>query len=447
MRRPILITIAGGLVLIGITVFGAYLYLRPSVLRVAVGPLGGEDYKLMAGAAELAAKDNQIRLRLIGQPSTAASAEALEHGDADLAVVRSDEAMPANGLTAVILHRNAAVFVAPGRSPVHKIADLRGRTVGIIGPGAANEHLLDTILQQYGVPSQTVARTQTTQAEILKQLQQKRIDVVLAVGIAQSGAVPDAVAAVAAAGIGQPVFLPVEGAEAIAQRLNGYESLQVVVGTFGGTPPRPVHEFPTLSFSYRLVARNSLRDGLVGRVASLFFGDRQSLTALVPLADRIQAPSTEKGSALPVHPGAAAYLDDEEQTFLDRYSDFIYIGAMLLSVIGSGFAALASRLTSHPRPLFEAQLQHVIEMIGAARSATTSASLDAIEGEADALLGKILAKSSKADLEAHRVATLGIGLDHLRAAIADRRRAIGANNLDGRDNSAQIIMLKPGQPR
>jgi hypothetical protein len=220
-----------------------------------------------------------------------------------------------------------------------------------------------------------------------------------------------------------------------------------VVGTFGGAPPRPAHEFPTLSFSYRLVARNSLRDGLVGQVASLFFGNRQSLTALVPLADRIQAPPTDKGAALPVHPGAAAYLDDEEETFLDRYSDFIYIGAMLLSVIGSGFAALASRLSLHPRPLFEAQLERVIEMIAAARSATGSASLDAIEQEADALLGKILAKSSKDALEPHRVATLGIALDHLRAAIADRRQVMGAGNLDGRDNRAQIIMLKPGQPR
>jgi TRAP transporter TAXI family solute receptor len=447
MRRPVLITIAGGLVLIGIAVFGAYLYLRPSVLRVAVGPLGSDDYKLMVAAAQLAAKDSQIRLRLIGQPSAAASAEALEHGDADLAVVRSDEALPANGLTVVILHRNAAVLVAPGRSPVHKIADLRGRTVGIIGAGPANERLLDTILQQYGVPTQAVARVATTQTEVLRQLQQKRIDAVLAVGIAQTGAVPDAVAAVASAGIGQPVFLPVEGAEAIAQRLNGFEALQVVVGTFGGTPPRPAHEFSTLSFSYRLVARNSLRDAVVGQVASLFFGDRQSLTALVPLADRIQAPSTDKGAALPVHPGAAAYLDDEEQTFLDRYSDFIYIGAMLLSVIGSGFAALASRLTSQPRPLFEAQLQRVVEMIGVARSATAAASLDSIEREADDLLAKILAKSAKAGLEAHRVATLGIGLDHLRAAIADRRTAIGAVNLDGRDNSAQIIRLKSGQPR
>jgi TRAP transporter TAXI family solute receptor len=448
MRRPILIAIAGGLVLIGVAVVGAYLFLRPSVLRVAVGPPGSDDYKLMAAAAQLAAKDGSLRLHLVGQASASASADALERGDADLAVVRSDEAMPANGLTAIILHRNAAVLVAPGRSPVHQIGDLRGRTVGIIGAGAANEHLLDTILQQYGVPPELVGRLQTSQTEVTKQLQQKRIDAVLAVGIAASGPVPEAVAAVAAAGNGQPVFLPVEGAEAIAQRLHGYESLQILVGMFGGTPPRPAHEFATLSFSYRLVARKALRDGLVGQVTNLFFSNRQSLTALVPLADRIQAPSTEKGSALPVHPGAAAYLDDEEQTFLDSYSDFIYIGAMLLSVVGSAFAAVASRLTSQPRPMFEAQLQRVIELIGAARSASNLASLDSIEQEADLLLGKILSKSANIGLEAHRVATLGIGLDHLRAAITDRRRAVAAGgSLDGRDTSAQIIALKAASPR
>jgi TRAP transporter TAXI family solute receptor len=447
MRRRVLIAIAGTLVLIGAAVFGAYLFLRPSVLRVAVGPPGSDDYKLMVAAAQLAAKDGALRLRLVTQPNASSSADTLERGDADLAVVRSDEAMPANGLTAVILHRNAAVLVAPGRSLVHQIGDLRGHSVGIIGSGSANEHLLDTILQQYGVPASSVGRLQTTQADVAKQLQQKRIDVVLAVGVATRGVVPDTVGAVAAAGIGQPVFLPVEGAQAIAERLNGYESLQIPIGMFGGTPPRPAREFETLSFSYRLVARKSLRDALVGQVASLFFSNRQSLTAVVPIADRIQAPSTEKGSALPVHPGAAAYLDDDEQTFLDRYSDFIYIGAMFLSVIGSGFAAVASRLSTQPTPLFEAQLQRLIELIAAARSAENLASLDSIEQEADLLLAKMLAKSSKMGLEAHRVATLGIGLDHLRAAIADQRQTMGAVGLDGRGNSAQIIALKPSLPR
>ena len=59
---------------------------------------------------------------------------------------------------------------------------------------------------------------------------------------------------------------------------------------------------------------------------------------------RIEAPNTDKGAALPVHAGSAAYIDDDEQTFFDKYSDMIYIGAMLLGVLASGATAVMGRL-------------------------------------------------------------------------------------------------------
>jgi hypothetical protein len=42
------------------------------------------------------------------------------------------------------------------------------------------------------------------------------------------------------------------------------------------------------------------------------------------------------------HPGAAAFIDDHMQSFFDKYSDFIYLGIMLLSGLGSGAASWRS---------------------------------------------------------------------------------------------------------
>ena len=39
---------------------------------------------------------------------------------------------------------------------------------------------------------------------------------------------------------------------------------------------------------------------------------------------------------MPVHPGAAAYLDGELKTFFDRYSDLMYWGLMLFSFVRLG---------------------------------------------------------------------------------------------------------------
>src|SRR6202030_4755444 len=49
---------------------------------------------------------------------------------------------------------------------------------------------------------------------------------------------------------------------------------------------------------------------------------------------------TEKGSAEAVHPGAAAYYDNNEESFMDRYGDWLYITAMAFSGLGSVIAAM-----------------------------------------------------------------------------------------------------------
>jgi hypothetical protein len=39
----------------------------------------------------------------------------------------------------------------------------------------------------------------------------------------------------------------------------------------------------------------------------------------IPIANRIEAPPADKGAALPVHPGALAFLNDDEQSFFDEH--------------------------------------------------------------------------------------------------------------------------------
>jgi TRAP transporter TAXI family solute receptor len=441
MRRMIFACVFGSLILLLAASLAVYLLARPTILRVAVGPANGDDQKLIVAVAQLAARDAAVRLKLVEVDGPTESARALERGDADLAVVRSDEAMPANGLTAVILHRNAVLLLAPNRSPVRQIGDLRGRSVGVIG-GATNSRLLDMVLQQYGVAVESVTKVETNPGDVARLLRERRIDVVLAVGIAVSGLLPELVASVAAVGGGQPVFIPIEEAEAISQRLRVFESQQVVTGTFGGTPARPAKEFDTLSVSYRLVARKTLPDAIVAQVTSLVFSNRQSLANSVPLADRIEAPSTEKGAALPVHPGAAAYLDDDEQSFIDRYSDYIYMGAMVLSVIGSGVAALASRLSLQGQAKVEVHMARLVKLLAKARAASSAAELDGVEQEADEIVAHALARPAGRGPDVNRVAALGLALEHLRAAIADRRR-LTADSGRPDENAPRVVRLNP----
>jgi len=427
MRRLTLIAISGGLAAIIAVGLAAYLYERPSVLRVAA-PRGSDDQAILAAAAqEFAQGREQVRLKLVAVDNLAESSRAFEDERVDLAVVRSDVAMPPSGQTVVIMHHNAALLLSPAQAGIRSIDDLRGRKVGILqdaqAGAAGNLALLDTALAQYEVPPGSVRRTPLTLADMPKALERKEIDAVLAVGVPGSPSLTEAVAAFARAGRGQPIFVPIAEAKAIAQRAPNFESVEVLRGAFGGAQPKPAANFETLGTSTRLVARHSLSNEIVGDLTELLLAARPKIAAEVPSANRIEAPPRDKGVAMPVHPGALAYLNDEEESFFEKYSDFIYLGAMLLSLLGTGLAALATRFSHRQSADIDRILQRLVEIVRTARCVERLDALDDFEREADELLALALALDSAHGLSGNRLTATSLALNQVRHAIAERRQS------------------------
>jgi TRAP-type uncharacterized transport system substrate-binding protein len=427
MRRLVYGTIIGTLVAIAAVAAAIYFYERPSVLRIAV-PRDSDDQAIMAAAArDFTENRDGIRLKLVAVESLAESSRALLEGRADLAVVRSDLAMPPNGQTVLIMRRDAALLFAPAESSLRAINDLRGHKVGILQiapPGKVdNQLLLDTALAQYDVPPASVGRASLTLAEVSRAVENKEIDAVLAVGVPGSGGLTEAVNTVAVAGHGQPVFLPIAEAKAIAQRSPAFEGVEVLRGAFGGAQPKPSGDLDTLGVSTRLVARKSLGNEAAGALTRLLLAARPAIAARIPIANRIEAPATDKGAALPVHPGALAFLDNEEESFFDKYSDAFYIGAMCLSVLGTGLAAAATRLTRHRITDADKILRRLLEITKDARSARHAGLLDGYEVEADELLALALAPDAVHASSVNRMAALTLALNQVRHAIAERRQS------------------------
>jgi hypothetical protein len=51
-----------------------------------------------------------------------------------------------------------------------------------------------------------------------------------------------------------------------------------------------------------------------------------------PMFAQITAPSTDPDAYLPLHPGAAAFYNDTQPSFVDEYGNYIYLGPMILGV-------------------------------------------------------------------------------------------------------------------
>jgi TRAP-type uncharacterized transport system substrate-binding protein len=430
MRRFVFGATFGSLACIAAAVAALIYVERPTVLRVAV-PRDSDDLAILAAATRNFAESREtIRLKLVAVENLLQSARTLEEGHADLAIVRSDLAMPPHGQTLLIMRRNAVLFVAPANSGLNGIEGLRGLKIGVLeappaGKGG-NELLLETALAQYDVPADSVQRVPLTAAEVPRAVKEKRIDALLAVGVPGSDGLAQAVNAVAEAGAGQPVFLPIAEAKAIAQRSPAFEGVEVLRGAFGGAQPRPGMDLETLGVTTRLIARNSLGNEAAGTLTRLMLAARPSIAAAVPIANRIEAPPADKSAALPVHPGALAFLDDEERSFFDQYADLFYIGAMCLSVLGTAMAAAMAKLKKQSAPDTDRILSRLIELIKDVRSASHMEALEFCEKEADELLELTLALDMVHGLSLNRVGAIDLALNQLRHVISDCRYNLAA---------------------
>src|SRR4051795_9946397 len=96
-RLSALLVLAAGLLLFAAAGAGLYLVLRPTTLRIAVGPPGSDDQKLIQALAQGFARDkSHVRLAPITTEGASESIELLASSKTDLAVARGDLEMPAD---------------------------------------------------------------------------------------------------------------------------------------------------------------------------------------------------------------------------------------------------------------------------------------------------------------------------------------------------------------
>src|SRR5665811_69853 len=165
-----------------------------------------------------------------------------------------------------------------------------------------------------------------------------------------------------------------------------YEASEIPAGAFGGSPAKPDDEVKTISFSHHIVARKGLAESTVAAFTRQLFAIRQAVMAEFPLAAKIETPDTDKDAVIPAHPGAAAFVDGEEKTFLDRYSDYIWWGLMALSAMGSAGAWFAGYLKKDERNGDNSLRERLLEMIATARRSDAMDELDQMQSEADEIL-------------------------------------------------------------
>ena len=160
------------------------------------------------------------------------------------------------------------------------------------------------------------------------------------------------------------------------------------------------------------------------------FAIRHSLQKEFPGVANIQVPDTDRAVAIPAHPGAAAYIDGNERTFLERYSNFMWLGLMVLSGLASGGPWLRSYLHRDERVHNTALRNRLVDMIAVVRQSGSLAELDQMQKEADEILRDTLNCFEDGAVEEDTLSAFNIALDQFHNSVADRKTWITDSSLN-----------------
>ncbi|MET0969715.1 MAG: TAXI family TRAP transporter solute-binding subunit [Tardiphaga sp.] len=397
------------------------LFERPTTLTLAIGSLdGGASKSAEIIASRFAKKTSPILLTVEKTGSLVDAAQAFAAGKADLAAVRADVGDLADARSVVVLDKGVVMLMALPDSHLATMEGLRGHTVGVVG-GDVNRRLVGALTRQYDLARADVTFKDIAEADVRRAVEARDVAALLIVAPLTDKYLSYLRSLFKGA---MPTLIPIDSAGAIADADGAYESYDIPKGTLRGAPAAPADDVTTLRVGYYLVANKKLPASLVARLTERIIAVRRNLVAERPQLAGIAAADTDPDAYIPVHLGAAEYYNGTEQSFMDRYGDDIYLAPMIFGALASLLAAAWRFLGLRLPDQREATLDALTALPRRIRRAVDPAALDALEEEADAMIGGQLALALRGDAGALDVPTLVSAAQRLDNLIHHRRLAV-----------------------
>ncbi|GAB4228343.1 MAG: TAXI family TRAP transporter solute-binding subunit [Methyloligellaceae bacterium] len=369
-------------------------------LRLGADRLNSEPHEMATAIAHVVQRTHPgVRITVVETAGSNENIKLLSEGKLDLALSRADVVSQENVSLVAVLYQDMFQLLVEASSDIRTIKDLEGRRVAIPPINSGQYRAFWFLANQYGVAPERVNAIPMPGPMAMAAIRQGDVEAVFRVRGPRNFRLRMLI------NQKRLRMIPIDQGAAMHLRQPAFRPAVIPKGTYRGDPPVPERDLRTVAVDRLLIARNDLRNTIVRAITRVLFEQRRDMALRTPLAALIRQPSLEEGTALPVHPGAAAYFDREKPSFLEEKAEFLALLLSFCVVVGSLVLGFNRRLNERRKGRIDDYTAELLELEKLAQTAKTIPELNAHK----ATLTGILA-SAVADMRESRINAEGLQL-------------------------------------
>nr|WP_249158759.1 TAXI family TRAP transporter solute-binding subunit [Bradyrhizobium jicamae] len=446
-RAQILIFTLLTLLLSAATVWGGRAWLRNSETIVfAVGAPGGPEARF-ANRLATVIKNNSSRLRLkvASNPDNTKALQQFERGNANLAILRTDAKVPPRARTLAILEHDVVLVLSPGGKKIKSVADLKKKKIAVLGDGENSANFVRTALEISDSPDAAQRVQLASPGTSLDRLFASGFGAVVAIEHA-SKIMKDKTYEQYAKRTGFTLN-GIDSAKALARKYPAISEETVSTGMLSSSPAIPDDDVDTIGLEWLLVAQSRMSTTTAAELARLIYENKSELALDDGFASKIEPAATDKDAFVVAHQGAAEYINDDTKSFMDRYSDVMYLGAGALSIIGSIFAALYTKVTRVAPERASELAGRILDVGERMEHAMCLDHLDELQDELETILRHAVVGLRDGTINSDGLDTFKLGYELVRDEIAMRRDHLIRHPPVEADDStdSNVVVVKTAQ--
>ena len=432
------------------TVWGGRIWMKNSeTLVFAVGDANSPEARFAARLATVLKNNlSRLNLKIVSSPDSAKALAQFDRKEANLAVLRTDARIPPHARALAILDHDIVLLLSPGSKKIKTVAELRKKKIAVVADSDSGATFVRNILEIPDGPNGTSPVQMAPPGSAFDKLFASGFGAVIA--IAHTSKIMKDKNYEQGAKRGAFTLNAIDAAKSLARRNPAVSEETIASGTLSSSPAIPEEDVETIGLQWLLVANSRLSAVTAGDLARTIYENKAELALADGFASKIEPADTDKDAFIVAHQGARQYINDDIKSFMERYSDLMYLGALALSVIGSICAALYTKVTRVAPEKASELATALLDLGEEIQDATTVDELDCLQDELEKILRGVVIGLRDGTISGDGLDTFKLGYQFVRDEISLRRESLQRHATPGGqgDHGAHddnVVVVKTAQ--